>query len=524
LPGDAISHAHTQNINLRLENGTNYTVAMNSAINIPAAGVLRNVLSAGAAPVQAILVSGPLHGSLTLHSDGSFSYVPNAGFTGRDGFVVRAVGSLTAADLIEVDIAVLRPGAASQLSADDQAFLAAAGMQLLGHPLDALNESILSQFVIAGADRNDLAEKLWEIPENLANRVNALYQAILHRPADVSGRNYYVGRLADGATENQVATSLLLSTEYQQSRGSNKAFVTGLYQDLLGRAPDSASEKAWVTALNNGMTRNQIIDAFLNSAERRTLLVRSLTTQLLGQPSSQSNLPAGTDAAEIGQAILASPEFAARAAILRLSPQQRVYIEGLSKALTGRAPTTSELGILANELIAGTRTIVVAGLWESNQHLATRVDSVYRSILHRPADPTGITVYVQMLQQGGTEDDLTRTLLASVEYASSHSSNSAFVDGLYRDVLARSADTAGKNGWVSALNGGLSRADAAKSFLQSDERRLKIIDSLYLGILGRRADVAGRTAYLNEMRNEITGEEIARRFLASDEYFARLTR
>jgi len=41
-------------------------------------------------PLTAVLVSGPSHGSLTLNSNGHFTYTPTAGHVGSDSFVYKA--------------------------------------------------------------------------------------------------------------------------------------------------------------------------------------------------------------------------------------------------------------------------------------------------------------------------------------------------------------------------------------------------------------------------------------------------
>src|SRR5262249_38703601 len=40
--------------------------------------------------LTAQLVSGPKHGSVTLNADGSFTFVPKAGYTGTDSFTYQA--------------------------------------------------------------------------------------------------------------------------------------------------------------------------------------------------------------------------------------------------------------------------------------------------------------------------------------------------------------------------------------------------------------------------------------------------
>ena len=42
------------------------------------------------ATLTAILVSNPSHGTVTLNSDGSFTYTPTAGYAGTDSFTYEA--------------------------------------------------------------------------------------------------------------------------------------------------------------------------------------------------------------------------------------------------------------------------------------------------------------------------------------------------------------------------------------------------------------------------------------------------
>ncbi|MDD9923031.1 MAG: Ig-like domain-containing protein, partial [Boseongicola sp.] len=60
------------------------------AITVPASGVLTLASDFDADVLTAVLESGPASGTLTLNSDGSFTYTPNAGFVGADTFRFRA--------------------------------------------------------------------------------------------------------------------------------------------------------------------------------------------------------------------------------------------------------------------------------------------------------------------------------------------------------------------------------------------------------------------------------------------------
>ena len=68
-----------------------YGVATNTALSVSAsAGVLAGVVDPAPEQLQAVLEQLPTHGSVVLNSDGSFTYTPNAGFTGTDTFTFNA--------------------------------------------------------------------------------------------------------------------------------------------------------------------------------------------------------------------------------------------------------------------------------------------------------------------------------------------------------------------------------------------------------------------------------------------------
>ncbi len=73
--------------------GDSYTVSAGATTNIPAvSGVLTNDTDDDSTPpaIRAVIASGPSHGSVTLNTDGSFSYTPAANFAGNDSFTYVA--------------------------------------------------------------------------------------------------------------------------------------------------------------------------------------------------------------------------------------------------------------------------------------------------------------------------------------------------------------------------------------------------------------------------------------------------
>lgn len=67
-----------------------YSTAPDTALTVPAPGVLGNDTDGDNDGLTAVLVSNPGNGTLNLNADGSFTYTPDAGFTGSDSFTYQA--------------------------------------------------------------------------------------------------------------------------------------------------------------------------------------------------------------------------------------------------------------------------------------------------------------------------------------------------------------------------------------------------------------------------------------------------
>ncbi|HEX8857895.1 MAG TPA: Ig-like domain-containing protein [Actinomycetes bacterium] len=74
---------------------------------VAAPGVLANDSDAAGDPLTATLVTGPVHGTLTLSPDGAFTYTPEADFNGRDTFTYKASDGALTSDVATVTITVL---------------------------------------------------------------------------------------------------------------------------------------------------------------------------------------------------------------------------------------------------------------------------------------------------------------------------------------------------------------------------------------------------------------------------------
>lgn len=76
--------------------------------------------------------------------------------------------------------------------------------------------------------------------------VQSWYQRYLHRQPDPQGLHTWVSALRQGESPLAVQASILASDEYFCRYGhTNAGFVTGLYTDVLGRAPCAQELADW---------------------------------------------------------------------------------------------------------------------------------------------------------------------------------------------------------------------------------------------------------------------------------------
>jgi hypothetical protein len=106
--------------------------------------------------------------------------------------------------------------------------------------------------------------------------VYQLYQAAYDRMPDYAGFAYWAGQAdARQMTALQLADQFLAAPEFTAAFGanpSNDAYVTELYANVLGRAPDAAGLAYWEAQANAGTPRDQLLVDFATSSENVALI------------------------------------------------------------------------------------------------------------------------------------------------------------------------------------------------------------------------------------------------------------
>jgi hypothetical protein len=121
-------------------------------------------------------------------------------------------------------------------------------------------------------------------PEARADFVQQAYLVYLHRPAEQNGLDYWSAQLAAGFTDERLEARFIGSAEYIQSHGgTGSGWVTGMYQDLLGRAPDANGLNFWVGQFNAGVSPEIIAFGFAASQEREANVLTAAYEIFLGR-------------------------------------------------------------------------------------------------------------------------------------------------------------------------------------------------------------------------------------------------
>jgi len=108
--------------------------------------------------------------------------------------------------------------------------------------------------------------------DGAAGQTYRLYKAAFNRTPDDAGLSHNVNLMDGGMSILDMASAFIGSQEFQNTYGSNvdnTAFLTLLYQNVLNRGPDDAGLAGWLSQLNSGTSREQVLFGFSESGENK---------------------------------------------------------------------------------------------------------------------------------------------------------------------------------------------------------------------------------------------------------------
>jgi hypothetical protein len=203
----------------------------------------------------------------------------------------------------------------------EAAFVDGLYRHVLGRPAD-LNSLIgWVQQLQSGVSRIAVVDAVWDSPEHRGLEIDRLYATFLNRSPDAAGRASWVNAMLAGASEMDVARALINSAEFQMDHPDNASYVNAVYATILRRTPSGAEVSSWVTALQNGLSRDALAVAFLDSQESYQIMLNCDYTYILhrspdpaGEQGWLTKLVSGSvTPASVTETFLASDEFFALA-------------------------------------------------------------------------------------------------------------------------------------------------------------------------------------------------------------------
>lgn len=199
-------------------------------------------------------------------------------------------------------------------------------------------------------------------------------------------------------------------------------FVTGLYNDLFGRAPDQAGLQFWDTLIATGTSRQQVAFLFWNTPEHQAVTVQQFYQAFLGRPADTAGLVfwtnklvSGTSEVQVATAFSLTPEF------LLAHPTNNLFAAGVYLAVEGSLPSLTNvffvqilnafnLGLIGRPDV----TPAVLGLPET---YTNAVDQLYQTFLRRSPDAAGRLFFTgEMLSGNFSPAFIGSQILATPEY------------------------------------------------------------------------------------------------------------
>lgn len=203
------------------------------------------------------------------------------------------------------------------------------------------------------------------------------------------------------------------------SDAETRRYVSRVYRDLFGRAPDATGLAGWTASLTGGAPRISVANSITSSTEYRSKLITNAYREFLGRAPDSGGLAgwlgamqAGTTIQQMEAGFLASDEYYARA-----GGTPAGWVGQLYRHVLGRGAAPSEVQAWTRELGAGAgRQAVSLGFLLSTERLTPIVQGYYRDLLGRGLDPVGGAAWVSAIQGGARTEQIIGGIVASDEY------------------------------------------------------------------------------------------------------------
>lgn len=250
--------------------------------------------------------------------------------------------------------------------------------------------------------------------------------------ANASGVAHVAVKLHDngGTANGGVDTSLpaTFAITIQAPMSPHQKYVTAVYEDVLGRAPDATGLMWWTLQLDNGAPTSSVAEQIAHSAEYYAkFVIQPAYLKLLGRPADAagtdywtSQMDAGVTDQELEAYLVSSQEFYQKSGGTNLA-----WIDAVYKLLLGRPADSGGESYWTTQLAAGeTLGQAAQGIAGSQENNTQLINDDYFHYLGRPADAGGLSFWLAAFAAGQTNEDVIAGFTGSAEYYKEHTSSS----------------------------------------------------------------------------------------------------
>jgi len=128
-------------------------------------------------------------------------------------------------------------------------------------------------FTVTGnVDSNTGQYQYHQVLTNITDFVERFYEKVLDRTAEPAGKTDWVDRLSSGVgTGADVARGFIFSQEFTNRNLSDEDYINTLYSSFFNRGADQSGYNDWKSKMENGMSREDVLNGFLFSQEFKNL-------------------------------------------------------------------------------------------------------------------------------------------------------------------------------------------------------------------------------------------------------------
>lgn len=108
-----------------------------------------------------------------------------------------------------------------------------------------------------------------------------LYQAAFNRVPDQAGLGFWLAAYEAGWSLDRIAAAFIDSEEFRSTYANvrnSDDFVVRLYDNVLHRAPESSGRQFWIQALTDGLAKSSVLVYFADSSENKQTLAETIRT------------------------------------------------------------------------------------------------------------------------------------------------------------------------------------------------------------------------------------------------------